>query len=57
MSRSNYSYPREKSLKFFGKRTGWYGEQCWAQEGRKFIKRMVRRANRRWLNKLMNTET
>lgn len=33
MSRSNYSYPREKTLRFFGKRTGWYGEQCWKQEG------------------------
>jgi hypothetical protein len=51
MSRSHYSYPREKTLRFFGKRTGWYGENCWAQEGRKFIKTMVVRANRRWLKK------
>jgi len=49
MSRSNYSFPREKTLRFFGKRTGYYGENCWAQEGRKFIKRLVARANRRWL--------
>ena len=49
MSRSNYSFPREKTLKFFGKRTGWYGENCWAQEGMKFIKKQIKRANRRWL--------
>jgi len=54
MSRSYYSYPREKSVKFFGKRVGWYGEQCWSQHGRKFIKRLMRRMNRRWLNKLEN---
>lgn len=56
MSRSFYSYPREKSLRFFGKRTGWYGEQCWKQEGLKFIKRLVRRANRRFLNSLVKKE-
>ena len=52
MSDSRYcGYPREKTLKFFGKRTGWYGENCWAAEGRKFIKRVVKRSNRRFLNK------
>lgn len=56
MSRSNYSYPREKSLRFFAKRTGYYGEQCWKQEGIKFIKRLVRRANRRFLNSLVKKE-
>lgn len=57
MSRTHScNYPREKTLKFFGKRTGYYGENCWAQEGRKFIKRLVKRANRRWLNKLAQSE-
>ncbi len=26
--------------------TGWKGENCWAQDGRKFIKRQEHRANR-----------
>lgn len=56
MSRSNYSFPRAKSLRFFGKRTGWYGEQCWRQEGLKFIKRLVVRANRRWLKQQTKIE-
>lgn len=57
MSRSNYcGYPREKTVKFFGKRTGWYGEQCWAQHGRAFIKRVMRRANRRFLNNQIQLE-
>jgi hypothetical protein len=56
MSRSNYSYPRERPLKFFGKRTGYYGEQCWKQEGIKFLKRTINRANRRWLKKLTQKE-
>lgn len=56
MSRSFYSYPREKSFRFFGKRTGYYVEQCWKQEGLKFIKRLVRRTNRRFLNSLVKKE-
>lgn len=47
MSRSNYcGYPREKLVKFDDKRTGWFGEGCWAAEGRKHIKRLQRRHNR-----------
>ena len=56
MSDSHYSFPREKTLKFFGKRTGWYGENCWKQEGLKFIKRLVNRSNRRWENKQLTKE-
>lgn len=56
MSRSNYSYPREKTLRFFGKRTGWYGEQCWAMEGIRFLKRTITRANRRWLKNQLRKE-
>lgn len=56
MSDSNYSYPREKTLKFFGKRTGWYGEQCWKQEGIKFLKRLITKANRRWEKKQLINE-
>jgi hypothetical protein len=55
MSRSRYcGYPREKTIKFFGKRTGYYGESCYAQEGVKFLKRQLRRANRRWSKNLNN---
>lgn len=57
MSRSNYcGYPREKTVKFFGKRTGWYGEGCYKQEGRKFIKRLVRRINRHVMNASLKIE-
>ncbi len=55
MSRTvGHTAPREKCVKFFGKRTGWYGENCWAQEGKKFIKRLIRRANRRWSKNFNN---
>jgi len=56
MSDSHYSYPRERTLKFFVKRTGWYGEQCWAQEGIKFLKRFITRSNRRWEKKQLINE-
>ena len=44
------NYPREKTVKFFAGRTGWYGEQCWSAHGRKFIKRLVNRTNRHFAN-------
>jgi len=47
MSRSrNNEKPREKLVKFDDKRTGWFGEGCWAAEGRRHIKRLQRRHNR-----------
>jgi hypothetical protein len=48
MSRSNYcGYPREKLVKFENKRTGWFGESCFAAEGRKFIKKLQHKYNRK----------
>ncbi len=41
-------------LKLADKRTGWYGEGCWRARGRRFIKRLEHRYNRRynkWLTK------
>lgn len=50
MSRSSHcGYPREKIVKFFGKRTGWYGEQCWSAHGRRWIKKRINKINRIWL--------
>lgn len=57
MSRSKHcGYPREKLVKFDDKRTGWYGESCFAAEGRKFIKRLQRRHNRRNAAKVIEFE-
>lgn len=44
--------PREKLLKRVDKYTGWIGECCNGALGRRFIKRLQRRANRRYLNKI-----
>lgn len=38
-------------LKLIDRRTGWYGEGCWRAAGRRFIKRLEHRYNRRVLNK------
>lgn len=57
MSRSrNNQRPREKLLKLADKYTGWIGEECWRQNGRKFIKRLQARHNRRVGKKLDSGE-
>jgi hypothetical protein len=39
---------RPKLLKLTDKYTGWLGEEAWRQKGRRFIKRLEHRHNRRW---------
>ncbi len=57
MSRSNYcGYPRVRLVKFDDKRTGWFGESCFAAEGRKFIKKLQHRHNRRNAQKIIQKE-
>lgn len=36
-----------KCVKLSDRRTGWYGDGCWRQRGRAFIKRLEHRYNRR----------
>jgi hypothetical protein len=38
---------RSRLLKLEDKRTGWQGEQCYAQEGKDFLKKFEHRHNRR----------
>lgn len=38
---------KDRLVKFEDKRTGWLGEEASAQEGRKFIKELEHRHNRR----------
>jgi len=40
-----------KCIKLIDRRTGYYGEGCWRSLGRRFIKRLEHRYNRRVLNK------
>lgn len=47
---------REVSFKLVDKYTGWYGDGCWAQEGRKFLKRLQRRHNRHVLDRSWQQE-
>lgn len=42
--------------KFCDKRTGWYGESCWRQRGKRFLKRLVNRYNRHAQNAQLNKE-
>lgn len=52
---------RPKDLKFAMKFTGWYGEDCYKAEGKRFIKRLVNRINRHFyksqLRKELNCES
>jgi hypothetical protein len=38
---------RRAPFKLTDKRTGWYGEGCWRSHGRKFLKKLEHRHNRR----------
>ena len=49
-----HNKPRPKLLKLTDKYTGWMGEGCWTAKGRRFIKRLQTRHNRRILNKEMD---
>lgn len=50
MSRTKHHNDSRKGklLKLVNKYTGWIGENCWGQRGRKFLKRWEHRHNRRW---------
>lgn len=39
---------RARLMRIPNRYTGWVGEGCWSQNGKQFIKRIERRANRRW---------
>ena len=45
-----------KILKLEDKYTGWVGEYCWRQRGRKFLKRWKNRHNRRHHKRNLYTE-
>lgn len=49
MSRTTHHNAPKKGrlLREEGKYSGWVGEDCWRQHGRKYIKRREHRANRR----------
>jgi hypothetical protein len=41
-----------KLVKLADKYTGWFGEECWRAHGRRFIKKLEHRYNRRYGKKL-----
>jgi hypothetical protein len=48
---------RGKVIHFVDQYTGWFGEGCWRSHGRRFIKRLEHRHNRRVLNLATRKET
>jgi len=48
MSRSKYKPGRPRMLKLQAKYSGWIGEGCWRSLGKRFIKNLEHRANRRY---------
>lgn len=53
----NHRNARPKLVKLPDRYTGWLGEGCWRAHGRNFIKRLQRRALRRFNKVLTNKET
>lgn len=47
---------RRVPLKLSTRRTGWYGEGCYRQLGRRFLKRLEHRHNRHTANAALRRE-
>lgn len=42
--------------KFADKRSGWFGENCFKAKGRRFLKRLCRRYNRHYWNRVVKQD-